>query len=171
MHEQSTQFHELAARLDRVERRYRRLVHSAIAIAAILAGTGLLTAQFGPDENIPPQLLDGTFPDADEGRVVGREFMLFDEEGNQRASLVADTAGSVFLTMLDTESNLRAALSVMNRGPALTFYDPDGQVRTVLGSTPLVGSHVVDADGNLERNPPSSIVLFDSEGNLLWREP
>ena len=89
MHEQSTQFQELAARLDRVERRYRRLVHSALVIAAILASTGLLTAQFGQDEIIPPQLLDGTFPETVEERVVGREFLLVDEEGNQRASLVA----------------------------------------------------------------------------------
>jgi hypothetical protein len=97
--------------------------------------------------------------------------MLVDSEGNHRASLVSDNAGSVFLTLLDAESNLRAALSVMNRGPALTFYDPDGQVRAVLGSTTLVGSHVENADGMIERATPSSIVLFDGGGNLLWREP
>jgi hypothetical protein len=119
----------------------------------------------------PQQLFDRIPAETVENRVVAREFMLVDGEGRHRASLVADNAGSVFLTLLDEDSNLRAALSVMNRGPSLTFYDPDGQVRAVLGSTTLVGSHVEDALGNIERDTPSSIVLFDDRGNLIWREP
>jgi hypothetical protein len=50
------------------------------------------------------------------------------------------------------------------------FYDTAGQQRTIIGSTTLVGSHV-NENGIAEKAPPSSIVLFDKAGKLLWRQP
>jgi len=102
--------------------------------------------------------------------VRTHHIILLDDKGTERASLVSDNAGSVFLVMSDRAGKARVNLSVSNDGPALTFVDPSGQARTILGSTTAVPSHVTD-NGIAEVAPPSSIVLFDSRGKLLFRTP
>jgi hypothetical protein len=76
----------------------------------------------------------------------------------------------VFLVMFDAAGKTRANLSVANDGPSLVFYDASGQQRAIIGSTTLVASHV-SQNGVIERGPPSSLVLFDKAGKLLWRQP
>jgi len=71
--------------------------------------------------------------------------------------------------MSDRAGKARVNLSVGNDGPALTFLDPSGQARTILGTT-AVPSHVYD-NGIAELAPASSIVLFDKNGKLLFRTP
>jgi len=93
-----------------------------------------------------------------------------DDKGKERASLVCDNTGSVFLVMSDKAGKTRVNLSVGNDGPTLTFLDSSTQIRTILGSTTVVPSHVND-NGVAELAPPSSIVLFDSKGKLLFRTP
>jgi hypothetical protein len=77
-------------------------------------------------------------------RSRANHFILVDEKGRERASLVADQAGSVFLVMFDANGKTRANLSVSNDGPSLVLYDPTGRQRTIVGSTTVVGSHVND---------------------------
>ena len=105
-----------------------------------------------------------------EMEVRSKHFVLVDSKGRDRASLVADDAGSVFLVMFDAAGKTRANLSVGNDGPSLVFYDASSRARTIIGSTTLVGSHV-NENGIAEMAPPSSIVLFDKAGKLLWRQP
>lgn len=102
--------------------------------------------------------------------VRAHEFILVDGTGKDRASLVSDNAGSVFLILSDSAGKTRVNLSVTNEGPSLVFLDKSAQARTILGSTTLVGSHVND-NGVAEMAPPSSIVLFDGKGKLLFRTP
>jgi hypothetical protein len=102
--------------------------------------------------------------------VRAQQITLVDDKGKERASLVTDNAGSVFLMMADKAGKARINLSVSNDGPTLTLLDPSGQARTILGSTTLVPSHVND-NGIAEVAPPSSIVFFDSKGKLLSRTP
>jgi hypothetical protein len=105
-----------------------------------------------------------------EAEVRSQHFVLVDDKGKDRASLVADGAGSVFLVLFDAAGKTRANLSVGNDGPSLVFYDASGQPRTIIGATTLVASHVNES-GIVEKSPASSIVLFDKAGKLLWREP
>ena len=105
-----------------------------------------------------------------ENEVRAHQIILVDDKGKERASLVADNAGSVFLVMSDTKGKSRVNLSVSNDGPTLTFFDPSGKARTIVGSTTAVPSHVND-NGVAELAPPSSVVLFDSKGKLLFRAP
>lgn len=105
-----------------------------------------------------------------EDEVRAHQIILVDWNGKERASLVTDNAGSVFLVMSDAAGKSRVNLSVSNDGPALTFFDASGQARTILGSTTAVPSHV-NNNGVAEVAPPSSIVLFDSKGKLLFRTP
>ena len=157
------EWHDLSRRLECMEIRHRRLKR-LVATSFVLISVGLLFAQ-------RPSVQAAT-QDEPESKITAREFSLVDDSGVERASLVADGAGSVFLVLFDQEGKTRAALSVVhNLGPSLSFYDVDGQTRTIVGSTALVASHVVDSDGQVEKNTPSSMVLFDKDGQLILAHP
>src|SRR5215471_21361143 len=158
----------LSDRLAQVERRLRWTTRAALIlvlgiVASVVMAQGQQELRILQGDK-PPQ------PPSVEAEVRAQHFTLVDSKGRERASLVADNAGSVFLVMFDTARKTRANLSVSNEGPSLVFYDATGQQRTIIGSTTLVGSHV-NENGVAERAPPSSIVLFDKAGKLLWREP
>ena len=168
----------VSQRLAKVETRLRWMNRAAI-IAAIVVTAAVLMAQAPPPITPPGDvlpkggLLGAEKPPAAapvENEVRAHHFVLIDDKGKDRASLVADGAGSVFLVMFDAVGKTRTSLSVSNDGPSLIFYDAKGQQRTIIGSTTLVGSHV-NENGIAEKAPPSSIVLFDRTGKLLWREP
>src|SRR5262245_16505935 len=166
----------LSARLQKIEQQFRWMKRGAVLLA-ILVAAGTAMAQLQPELD-PFRLLrrplttqrDVSQQIPVEAEVRSHHFVLIDERGKERASLVADGAGSVFLVMFDASGKTRANLSVSNDGPSLVFYDASGQQRTIIGSTTLVGSHV-NENGIPEKAPPSSIVLFDKAGKLLWREP
>ena len=168
----------LSIRLAKLESRFRWMRRGAMVVGGMLIA-GILMAQLGPQDLTqlnPPgtirgrQELDAARKPPVEAEVRAEHFLLVDAKGKERASLVADGAGSVFLVMFDANQKTRAQLSVGNDGPSLIFYDPTGKARTILGSTTLVGSHVND-NGIAEKAPASSIVLFDRSGKLLWRQP
>ena len=171
----------LSIRLARMESRFRWMKRAAIILAIVITG-GALMAQIrpapGPGQSLPGDVLGGRLrvegaqrnPPIVEGEVRAEHFILVDAKGKERASLVTDGAGSVFLVMFDAAGKTRVNLSVSNEGPSLIFYDPSGQARTVVGSTTLVPSHVND-NGIAEKAPPSSVVLFDKGGKLLFRTP
>ena len=145
----------LSERLERLEKRFRTTRAVAI-IACIVIAAGVMMGQ------APPPTV--------EAEVRSQHFVLVDGKGKERASLVADAAGSVFLVLFDANGKTRANLSASNDGPSLIFYDAAGQARTIVGSTTMVASHV-NENGIAERAPASSIVLLDRAGKLLWREP
>ena len=170
----------LSRRVAHMESRFRWITRAAIAIC-VLVMAAVVIAQDLPErprsrpvEVLPSgQLrLEAQAPPKPvvEAEVRSHHFVLVDEKGKERASLVTDRAGSVFLVMFDDAGKTRANLSVSNDGPSLVFYDATGRQRTVIGSTTLVGSHVND-NGVAEKAPASSVVLFDKAGKLLWRQP
>ena len=166
-----------SSRLAQVEKQNRRIKQVLLLVVIGIGGLGIM----GQGQRQPGQELRILLQDSAEKRasaersivedlVRARQFVLVDQSGKDRASLVTDAAGSVFLIMFDRNGKPRADLSVGNFGPSLTFLDPTGQARAVFGSTMLVGSHVSD-NGAVERTPASSIVLLDRNGKLLWRQP
>jgi hypothetical protein len=166
-----------SSRLAQVEKQNRRIKQVLLLVVIGIGGLGIM----GQGQRQPGQELRILLQDSAEKRasaersivedlVRARQFVLVDQSGKDRASLVTDAAGSVFLIMFDRNGKPRADLSVGNFGPSLTLLDPSGQARAVFGSTMLVGSHVSD-NGAVERTPASSIVLFDRNGKLLWRQP
>jgi hypothetical protein len=164
---------ELLARLAKVEAQYRRLRAVAV-IAAISLSSLMLMGQtplrevqldlLTPDRSLPS-------PSAIEDVIRTRQIILYDTSGVERATMVTDGAGSVFIQLKDRNGRLRSDLQLNNFGPSLTFYEPNGQARMILGSTLLLPSRVVSAEGQVERQPPSSIGLFDRTGKVLWRAP
>ncbi len=164
---------ELTRRLDRLERRehtYKRL----ILMMAIIATATILKAQtrppVGPEPTRFPESTRVTAQVPQEGKIRAEAFILTDSKGEERASLVTDGGGSVFLVLFDKNGKARADLHVDNYGPSLNFYDPNAKSRVVVGSTTLVASHV-SSGGIIEKNTPSSIVMFDAGGQLVWRTP
>jgi len=155
----------LIARLERLEARCRR--ERWIAILA-----GILWVAFplvGQDQLLIREPLNIRQPI--EEAIRARHISLVDDRGVQRAALTTDRAGSVFLLLFDRDGKLRTDIQVGNLGPSLNLYDATGRVRAVAGSTNLVASRVASAGGQVEREPASSLVLFDKDGKLLWRAP
>ena len=163
-----TDLESLSNRLTALESRHRRS-RRLLVIGCLAITVGAVMAQ-GPRRYDPPNTRALEPESVIEAQVRAHQFILVDGSGKDRASLVADGAGSVFLVLFDTNGRARADLSVGNYGPSLTFYDPSGQARSVLGSTMLVSSHVTE-NGIVERTPASSLVLFDRTGKVLWRTP
>jgi hypothetical protein len=130
--------------------------------------TPLTINQVDELQTLPKRAPAAQTPVQDEIRA--HQITLVDDKGKDRASLVFDNTGSVFLVMSDPAGKTRVSLSIRNDGPNLVFLDPSGQARMILGSTTLVGSHVND-NGIAELAPSSSIVLFDGKGKLLFRTP
>ena len=166
-----------SSRLAQVEKQNRRIKQVLLLVVIGIGGLGIMgQGQRQPGQELRILLQDSAEKRASAERSVvedlvrARQFVLVDQSGKDRASLVTDAAGSVFLIMFDRNGKPRADLSVGNFGPSLTLLDPSGQARAVFGSTMLVGSHVSD-NGAVERTPASSIVLLDRNGKLLWRQP
>jgi len=165
---------ELTLRLENLERRYRK-VQTSLVLIAVAASALMLMGQIRgefpnglPVQKRPEGPNAGQLPHQD--KIRAEAFTLVDAKGAERASLVTDDGGSVFLVLFDKNGRPRADLQVNNDGPSLNFYDPNAKTRVAVGSTTLVASHV-NVGGIIERNTPSSIVLFDAEGKLLWRTP
>ncbi len=170
----------LSQRLTKVESRFRWMTRAVVVLLVMITAAALIAQDLPergkgrPGEVLPNgQIRLESQPvrkPVAEAEVRANHFILVDEKGRERASLVADQAGSVFLVMFDANGKTRANLSVSNDGPSLVLYDPTGRQRTVVGSTTLVGSHV-NENGVAEKGPASSIVLFDKSGKLIWRQP
>jgi len=167
----------LSSRLQILENRFRTIKVLAVIACIVVVALVLMGQAPSPLPRVPLTIrqIDGLPEGAQarqavENEVRAHQIILVDQKGKERASLVADNAGSAFLIMSDTAGKTRVNLSVSNDGPTLTFLDPSGQIRTILGSTTVVPSHVND-NGVAEVAPPSSIVLFDSKGKLLFRTP
>jgi hypothetical protein len=168
-----TDLESLSRRLQTLESRFRTMRLLAFIAAIVTAGLLLMGQAPSPiRRNTPAYRAEDQLPESAQvqDEVRGRQIILVDAKGNERASLVSDNSGAVFLVMYDKAGKSRVNLSVANDGPALTFFDPSGQARAILGSTAAVPSHVND-NGIAEVAPPSSLVLFDRQGKLLFRTP
>lgn len=117
----------------------------------------------------------------------GVGLVLSDEDGRPRVILRSESLGFLdkewiprVMLGLDPDGN-RPSLDLMGRDfglrislgldsdnrPSLQLRDKDIQIRAVLGYTELVTTRT----GAVEKRPPSSLVLFDKEGNIIWKAP
>jgi hypothetical protein len=87
---------------------------------------------------------------------------LLDDHGKFRATL--DLLG---LVLYDQSNKQRAVLAVTKDGPGLNLLDGSRIVRATLGSTSLEKERT----GVVETRPPSSLVLFDKDGKVVWKAP
>lgn len=72
------------------------------------------------------------------------------------------------LVLMDSTMKNRALLGLREDGePYLALLDNNGQIRATLGSTELENP----LTGSMEKRPPSSLVLFDEDGRIIWSAP
>src|SRR5947207_3208088 len=103
----------LSRRLVSIEKQLRWVKRIAV-VAGLMIVAGALFAQRG--ETLQDQILtrkpevnNGT---TTESEVRAQHFVLVDSKGKERASLVADQAGSVFLVLFDAREKTRLQLAV-----------------------------------------------------------
>ncbi len=76
--------------------------------------------------------------------------------------------GEAFLSMNGKRGEEQVYLTTGKDGsPFIRLKDVNGRTRTVLGNT----SFVHPQTGVVERRPPSSLVLFNEKGNVIWKAP
>jgi hypothetical protein len=164
-------------RLERLEREnlWFKTLGCALLVLLVL---GFLMGASGPKEGKV------------EEEVKARRFTVVDKEERSRGRLHVSDYGSLRLDLYDPEMVLRASLHLGARGsPALNFFDRKGKMRTSLGVRSdgasslglydekglraVLGRTKLEAtrSGEVDESPLSSLVLFDEEGNVLWRAP
>jgi hypothetical protein len=85
-------------------------------------------------------------------KVVTKEFVLVDDNGNQRARIGMNDVGSPAIQLFDQHGTQRAMLRLNKDDvPSLRLYDENGKVRSVTGF-------------NLNTMDPQ-FILFDNDGN------
>ncbi len=179
MGEQSAE--SIERRLDRLEHSIRRwqiaagLAGAAALLVLVAMGAAALAPTARAAGSGAKDLVVGSLTLVDQaGRTRGELAMvkdmpmlrLFDQAGKSRALLYADKDGTA-LGLFDQAGKLRASLSVFKDGPALELFDQKGADRVAIGNT---GLETPKTDAT-ENTGPSSVVLFDTKGKVLWRAP
>ena len=158
---------DLERRLTALERSVSRYRRSAIVLALVLLGSGLLFGQVLPTQESSIEQRFATSPELP--LVVRDSITIVDDAGVERAVIAATSDGSA-LVLFDTDGRPRAGIDA-GYTTSLTLYDEGGGTRAILGATTMVASHVESADGSIERRPISSLVLFSDAGGVLERLP
>jgi hypothetical protein len=92
----------------------------------------------------------------------------FDAEGKGGANWRLTKDGRSNLELLDPAGKLRAALGLREDGsPYLGLLDKNQKFRAVMGATSPEPERTVD----FTMRPESSLVLFDTDGKVVWQAP
>ncbi len=152
---ESCELKELRRRLDRLEMRARRWGSGGLAGAGILALVvmGTILANPSPEET-----------------ATARRFVVVDKSGSPQGEFSSTLTGPA-LSLFDQSGRERLRLEVARSSPhdqaRVAIFDASGRRRAVLGSFQLP---VGDPD-TFEQLPPSSLVLFEENGEIWWQAP
>ena len=92
---------------------------------------------------------------------------LYDAEGKNRVALGVESDGGPYLSFFDAGGKRRIGLNTTSDLPRVALNDADGVLRAVLGSTSLETIQT----GAVTKRAPSSLVLFDKEGKVIFQAP
>jgi len=131
---------------------------------ALLDDNGVIRAQMGvqPDSNPFISLSDPVKKDKKAGRCI-------------RLCLKEKDKANISLSGI--EGRQRAELAVDSKNTCLSIKDINGKTRTELGNTELTfgqdGLLEKSSSGalSIEQRDPSSLVLYNKNGNVLWSAP
>jgi len=91
-----------------------------------------------------------------------------DAAGKARAVLGVLHDGGPSLAFRDAAGKVRAAMHMTEDGnPSLRLEDKNGKPRAVLGATSLETTPTAE----VTMRPESSLVLFGTDGKLMWKAP
>lgn len=77
------------------------------------------------------------------------------------------TAASAVIEFRDQQGVKRASIESDSDGPAIKLLDNNGKERATIGRTNVESKE----DGTVTMRPESSLVLFDRDGNVVWKTP
>ena len=92
---------------------------------------------------------------------------LYDVEGNSRIVLRLSDSSDGGLVLQDDTLRHRLIVGIVENEPMLQLYDQKDGLRVTLGTTELKNQ----ATGSTEIRAPSSLVLIDEEGKVVWSAP
>jgi hypothetical protein len=169
---------EISARLERLERQNRTMKRAGFGLLAAALAVALIGA--ATPEEIPEVIEAREFRVIDENgkrrtTISANGFGYHDENGQTRALIDADgfrygdENGKVRAGMgadgfgyLNANSTIRAMMGAAG----FSYADENGQMRALMGVAELVSPET-----GMESRYPAAVVLFDADGNLIWRAP
>ena len=92
---------------------------------------------------------------------------LYDLEGKSRIVLRLSDSSGGGLVLQDDNLRHRLIVGIAENEPMLQFYDQEDGLRVALGTTELKNQ----ATGSTEIRAPSSLVLIDEDGKVVWSAP
>ncbi len=88
--------------------------------------------------------------------------------GGERGKIgLAITAAGTALSFFQPDGQLRVGLAIEEHGPVLSLHDESGTGRASLGATTLRTPRT----DVIESRPVSSLVLFNEAGDVIWKAP
>ena len=100
-------------------------------------------------------------------RVEAKTFILVDDEGKERGAMRVLRNGAVSLVFADQKGKVRAGLGLEKEGGPCLVLSDGNLVRATLGVVDLRGAK----PGATGKTAPSSLVLYDKEGKVIWQAP
>ena len=169
---------DIERRVERLERENRRLKVAGGAVVAVLLTVALVGAVM-PQEI--PEIIEARgfrVIDADGTMrvLMTAEAILYsDESGQLRVGMTADGIGygdengevRVFMNAdaiayADENGTLRASMTA----EGISYFDENDNGRVQLGR-----AEIVTPSTGAETTYPAAVVLYDAEGNVIWRAP
>ena len=165
-----------------------RKQYSLVLVLALVAGlaSGVASSWFFSNQPVfakeATKRAEEIFPEAQV--IMAKEIMLLDLDRKPRIRLMVDKSGLRLqiglmsltsigvewptILLIDKKGVNRTILTLDPIGrPHLTLKDDKDNTRAILGSTSL--KHTQTVIGG--KRPPSSLVLFNERGEVIWKAP
>ena len=102
------------------------------------------------------------------GLVQAQEFRLVDDQGKIFAVLAVSSAlKEPYFIINGKDGKQRVILDLDDGNPRMILKDSEAQTRLILGTSEVTSRF----KGTIEKRPPSSLVMFNKEGRLIWSAP
>src|SRR5262245_30284172 len=149
---------DLTSRLERLEKKVRRQALFCVVLALV---AGLAVLMRGPGITSQVRADDEPPKTTSQQVITAQQIVLVDEDGKKRV-MVSGLKQMPGIFVMNADEKQRAAMALLDEGPAMYLCDPDGTKRIYCdsGRSPVLG--IADADGV----PRAVFGLFDGKPAL-----
>ena len=100
--------------------------------------------------------------------IQAQEFRLVDKQGKILAALaISSSSNEPFFIINGKDGKHRIMLNIDEGNAQVILKDNDAQTRLILGTSEVTSR----VKGTIEKRPPSSLVMFNQDGKLVWSAP
>ena len=102
------------------------------------------------------------------GLIQAQEFRLVDSQGKIFAALAfSQSSKEPYLIFNGKDGKQRVILDFDEGNPRMILKDNDSQTRLIMGTSEVTSRF----KGTIEKRPPSSLVMFNKDGRLIFSAP